>query len=459
MIFIPKNKDKNQGIMDCQICTEKFNKTTRSRVKCPYCQEEYCKDCFQTYLGGEGSIPKCMYCSKNFSLEFVSKVTTKTFYNKKYRDHRVKFYLETERSLLPATQSLVERVKSQKSKNKEIDILKQEEKELKKRLKIVQTQIKELRQNISDDVVAEIDEVEVSAEGEIDTKVKILCPCPKNDCRGFVKGSNKKCGICQVVVCGKCHKVKEKTHTCNKDDVESVNEVKKSTKPCPECKVRIQKSFGCSQMWCTECKTPFDWNTGKKISMKYFHNPHMVEWQMQNNRTNPNPPECVNGLPYIDRLHSHISKYITKDFTLNAIISCHTLINHILDIEMPRYPLGTDIRDNTDLRVKYLLDEISEKDWVFTLKKRQKKMEKDTEVHQILDMFTQASMDLINHMMHVHNKTDIIALVKNLRQLREYANKNLLEIHYRFDNQVPIIDAQWHMDKTKREVRGISSEA
>jgi len=39
-------------------------------------------------------------------------------------------------------------------------------------------------------------------------------------------------------------------------------------------------------MFCTKCGTRFDWNTGKKVSSEWFHNPHMVEWQRNNNRSN-----------------------------------------------------------------------------------------------------------------------------------------------------------------------------
>lgn len=66
--------------------------------------------------------------------------------------------------------------------------------------------------------------------------------CPKNDCRGYLT-KNYICNLCNVKVCSKCHKIKwekdvptvERNHECSKDDIESVNILKKTTRPCPKC--------------------------------------------------------------------------------------------------------------------------------------------------------------------------------------------------------------------------------
>lgn len=66
-------------------------------------------------------------------------------------------------------------------------------------------------------------------------------------------------------------------HVCNEEDIKSFKSILKVTKPCPKCGVRIQKSEGCSQMFCTHCHTGFDWVTGNIITAN-FHNPHRTEW-------------------------------------------------------------------------------------------------------------------------------------------------------------------------------------
>ena len=58
---------------NCDICTEKFNRSTRIKVKCEYCEFIACRTCFETYLLSQ-STPHCM-CSK----EQCGKVWTRKF--------------------------------------------------------------------------------------------------------------------------------------------------------------------------------------------------------------------------------------------------------------------------------------------------------------------------------------------------------------------------------------------
>lgn len=411
---------------NCAICTEKYNKSNRKVITCPYCDEKSCQRCIREYLLGLNSDkPKCMFCSKEWTLDFICEVTPKVFHNNQYRNHRVKIYLESEETLLPSTQGLVEQTRKERQKYAEIDKLKREEKELVQRLKNIRSRIRELRyEDYSSDL----------EDKELNTPIRIMCPCPKERCRGFVRGENKKCGICNENVCGKCHNIKTEDHVCNEDDIESVNAIKKDSKPCPKCRVPIHKISGCSQMFCTLCHTRFDWRTGKEVSGEWFHNPHMVEWQRLNQNNTEN--NCINGLPSVDMLHRHLNKGSIKFTDINRIISCHTLIQHINDIEMRRYPMSVNIRDNADLRVRYLMDEISREDWFFSLKKRQKKMEKDTEIHQMFEMFSQASTDIINQAM---NSDDNKLLINTLEELIEYTNTNMHKIKKRFSGKIPII--------------------
>ena len=103
-------------------------------------------------------------------------------------------------------------------------------------------------------------------------------PCPKEDCNGFIN-LKYQCEVCGTSYCNKCLSalVPKQEHHCKKEDIESYEEIKRSTKPCPKCAARIYRSEGCAQMFCTKCHTGFDWNTGKIITTN-FHNPHRMEW-------------------------------------------------------------------------------------------------------------------------------------------------------------------------------------
>ena len=51
----------------------------------------------------------------------------------------------------------------------------------------------------------------------------------------------------------------------------------KDTKPCPHCGTMIFKISGCSQIFCVDCHTAWDWNTSKIIT-GVIHNPHYYEF-------------------------------------------------------------------------------------------------------------------------------------------------------------------------------------
>lgn len=106
----------------------------------------------------------------------------------------------------------------------------------------------------------------------------LLFKCPKNDCEGYIDDEYT-CALCQTKYCENCLSPinPDEEHTCKKEDIKSFTEIKKSTKPCPKCAARIFRSEGCAQMFCTQCHTGFDWNTGEIIKTN-FHNPHRMEW-------------------------------------------------------------------------------------------------------------------------------------------------------------------------------------
>ena len=107
---------------------------------------------------------------------------------------------------------------------------------------------------------------------------KYIFKCPNEECKGFIDRSYF-CELCKTKFCKNCFvPLKEGVeHTCKEEDIATMKDILKNTKPCPKCKSRIYRSSGCAQMFCTFCHTGFDWNTGE-IIVGRFHNPHRIEW-------------------------------------------------------------------------------------------------------------------------------------------------------------------------------------
>ena len=79
---------------------------------------------------------------------------------------------------------------------------------------------------------------------------------------------NYYCEHCKEDICFVCLNHHDEM-CCKKSDFD---EYCKNVKHCPNCMFKIFRSRGCDQMYCTNCRTGFNWNTGKKID-KYFENP------------------------------------------------------------------------------------------------------------------------------------------------------------------------------------------
>jgi len=100
--------------------------------------------------------------------------------------------------------------------------------------------------------------------------------CPKNDCGKIcVKScySNKvNCLYCFNQYCYMCDKVYKDRHRCKKEDLvkyipdelRGILGVKYEAKPCPKCKIVLEKHGGCATTTCTSCKTVFCWKCLKK---------------------------------------------------------------------------------------------------------------------------------------------------------------------------------------------------
>jgi hypothetical protein len=106
--------------------------------------------------------------------------------------------------------------------------------------------------------------------------------CPDASCNGLVDTVQCICTLCRSDVCTECISIikADEVHECSPEMLESVREVLNSSRACPSCKTLINKIEGCTTMYCTQCKTPFNWITGDIVKGS-FHNPHADERRSQ----------------------------------------------------------------------------------------------------------------------------------------------------------------------------------
>lgn len=419
---------------DCNICCEKFNKTTRKEIKCNYCEFSSCLGCFKRYILDLQKNACCMSCKRELPLDFISKNTPISFSNNEYRNKRAADLLSQEKSLLPSSQNLVEQRKNEIHKQKLLDELKEEETYLRHRLREIAILKNDIRYG--------------NTKVEEKEKKTFIMSCADENCRGFVS-SAWKCGICDKYTCSKCHKLKnsrdDEEHVCNKDDVATADMIKKETKPCPKCRAPIFKISGCDLMWCTVCHVTFSWNKNEIVSVKHNHNPHFYAFQReQNNGEAPRVPgddPCgmANRLPNFNHMRDRLYNEFGDSYKLYREI--HRTVYHINDVLLPRFPNEIGIQDNSDLRVNFLMKDISEEEWLKQLKIRQKKSEKNRAINLIFNML----VDTITDIFVAYNLDRAKDIDKQFENLRLYVNREFAEINRLFKNRTFRINKKWEI--------------
>jgi len=403
----------------CPICTEKYTDCVRAKTNCPYCDFICCRKCCETFLLNE-NIPRCMNneCRKEWTRHHLFNAFSKSFVNKTLKAHREKVLFEKELALLPATQHIVERLIESEKVRAEIDELDLEISALYAKRREMELHWGHLRNN---------------TYNQSRTARQFIRACPDEHCRGFLS-QQWKCGICEKYTCSECHIIKngrnDDEHVCNPDDVATAKLIASDTKPCPKCATGIFKIEGCDQMWCTSCNTGFNWRSGQ-IETR-LHNPHYFEWLQrtggaQNTRT-PGDIQCGRELDwdFTRRLRRNMESKIPSVRSKKAMKIIES-INHLRDVMMDRYQTN-DVENNEDLRISYMRNLISEEAFKITIQRENKKRDKKREIFEVLDMFVNASIDIMYRFSDSVDNLDVEQLSHNeIYNDSEIENKRILD--------------------------------
>ena len=412
----------------CPICCEEYNKSTRKEVKCLKCNESFCSFCVKKYIIEEACM--CLSCKCEWEVDFLSSVLTKSFMTKEYREMQRKKLFDRELSLLPLAMPLAEITLKKET-------LKERVQEINKKLGEIYSQRQTLETELA---YCENRLQNPSAKYKPET----ISKCPSQDCRGFITKKEWKCGICNTEVCRFCLEVKNTTeHICKDENVQTAKMILKECKPCPKCAAQIYKIEGCDQMYCVQCNTAFSWNTGK-IETGRIHNPHYYEWVRQNN--NGNVPREPGDNPGGEACNEELIDYYQLSVTLNInhvverrqyIINVHRLHVHLTCTVLENL-MAT--KDNTNLRIDYLLNRITKKYYEKEIEKRDRTEKRKQSIANILQLYLSVTSELLNSL-HRNliqlewnwSKTDTVQKIVNgfvdaHEQIRSFTNENFTKL-------------------------------
>jgi hypothetical protein len=395
----------------CDVCCEKFNKINHKKVECQFCDLVSCRSCSQRYILESFEDPHCMGCKTLWSREFIDTFCTKYFRNTELRRHRENVLFEREKALMPQSQKEVERVLTIRR--------------LRRSARKLRAQLFELYQKyhlsfpINERIIAEypeiltfhqeLENVYIELErvramgGLVDTETtKFVRKCPHEECKGFLN-EEYFCGLCTTTFCKECNEPMTDDHECDPQVVKTIKLLNRDSKSCPKCGTVIHKTSGCSQMWCINCHTAFDWRTGE-ISTGRIHNPHYIEFKRKNGSSREHGDIPCGGIPGYGELREAGA---TNDLIhLAAFIYYSDRENAYIDL---------DPVDNLHLRVGYMLDELNEDMFKTYLQRQEKFRDKMRDLSHIFEMLVHSGGDLLRQfIIEPRRQPEITEMIKKL---------------------------------------------
>jgi len=416
--------------MICSVCCDPYTKETRRPIACAVCSYEACTRCVKAFLLGTPE-PNCMNCHHVWNREFLDQHLTRSWREGELKEHRGALLFDRERSLLPATQEAVMVELQKRAYGAELPELCASVSDLKGQLATLQAEVDRrhyfIRHGRHPGPQKEKEEKE---------RRQFIAACP-SDCRGFLSTAYK-CGTCQTQFCSACREPRTAdtdTHECDPALVATIQAIVKNSRPCPACGMAISKVDGCDQMYCTACDTPYSYETGKVVT-GVIHNPHYFERMRALKGTIPrvqgdtqgDNPGC-NVWPVFHQL----PQKVRIDAFLREI---YRFARHMEQVGLNEYPTHATPTDNTDLRVRYLLKELTEARFKQLVQQRDRKRQKELEIRAPLELFVVTSLEFFLDKPTPEKAEAFKAQIETL------VNAPLRAIGERYANQVPQINLE-----------------
>jgi hypothetical protein len=458
-----KKSEKTGSVVgDCGVCYNNYNHNTRKLLTCPFCKFDACTECVKKYLLTIHQDPHCMKCRTAWNRDFWMDSFPKVFINVEFKKHRELIMLDREKSLLPATMQVAERIK-------EVNRLKNSLDDLRSIIQKEKTMLSEFNSNgaITDDTEIYNKKKELTvnvavAYFELDYRQSYIYKlsygknvakqephkqfvraCPADGCNGMLS-TQWKCGLCGIFVCHECHEIigsnKDAPHTCAEENIATAKLLAKDTKPCPKCASLIFRISGCNQLFCTMCAHAFDWNTGKEIDRSILHNPHFFEYRATHADVFQSTTTRCGELPSQYVLQNKIRSF-GMEYSHEAQIARKFLssIYHNRDIEMRKYEQNDAVTNNEDLRIKFLLNEIDEDKFRRTIFFREKVASKKIEIYRVMELFDNVSRDVIIRLNSAKDASEFVGIWNEVAPLIDYCNMQMKIISKRYNHITPEI--------------------
>lgn len=483
--------------MSCFICC---SAVAQSQIlKCVRCDYACCKDCISKWMRESRATSPNPECNLPLSRELL----TDTF------PRLVPVLVEKQKSdLLEAEKARMTGVLREVEAYRKYRQMKAEEPQLVKKRKDLETELVQVKRTLrqittcneawkNDDFVHFVRAANGECDqygrptprekgAEEDVAPKVLCPCPKTGCQGFVLRCPKdkaygKCAVCDTFVCAAClcqtpapvESDPQVAHACLPEDLASAEAIRKESKPCPKCGTRISKVSGCDQMFCVACRTAFSWSSGR-IERGPIHNPEYFRLRQRMREAGMPIPEDADdaddepqqaagqqaqaqaqacGRVFVQRFQGQqrVCRAMIQRFTekFQAVFGsdvdkCEPFVFALEALRFMSHLLHTDRitqeperKDNTKYLIQFMVGELDQKQLQSKIMQREKHVQHQSDLKAVHDIFFETGNHLLETLFDAPEVS--LAMLESFRaqmmNLMEMCNERLAKISKVYGNR------------------------
>ena len=368
-------------------------------------------------------------------MDILSDMMPKSFLKEEYREMRETVFFEEEKTYLPALldeAELTKKIQNFKASIRAIESDIKENDEFEEQL--VRVQRERHRELVKARDVIHVKLRKLTHRPVRAEKREVVMKCPIGECRGFLSDKFH-CGMCDTDVCKDCHLKKDEEHKCNADDVATVTELTRSTRPCPKCNVRIYKTDGCDQMFCVQCHTAFSWNTGKE-EQGVIHNPHYFETLRAGGIHEIRHRQDHGGcgqIPTAVEILRRVRVFCQSE--RDDIFKIYQKVVHHRQVTLPQLVVRVD---RTTDRIRYLIGDMEEKKFKQKLYVHHYSGLRKQDEHRILDSYVTISEELFRELATAPVNDCFGKAMDTLKQLvllRELTHKAVVSLDDKFQHK------------------------
>lgn len=233
-------------------------------IKCSKfnCNNKICKDCINSmveFCSGNFKVMPCCVCESEYlyrQIGFYLSDKNVQLYNNICKQRLDELYQEKSRTQIEKSQLRLQT----------LELLNKFKQDLRAKLNVLSPAVAKLIE------ISGLEKKLIAVQKENARQNAIAVAKQANKCVSFVcKGilvdedRFSRCLICNIKICLQCKCTYGLDHMCKKEEIESVNIIKKIAK-CPRCQKPAVRDEGCVFITCPYCNVNFDSNTGEQTS-------------------------------------------------------------------------------------------------------------------------------------------------------------------------------------------------